>query len=227
LKKGGQEGFSAMDRKLCFILLCFLVVFPLSVKGAQPISADEAVQRLRESREKTKDFSANLYQEKKLSLLKEKIISRGRIRFKKPDKVSIEFFHPESSQMVFDGKIVLLYYKEEKMAERYSLRSNPIAERYLLFSKDPFQEKLAGWKIIEDRESFLVMEIIPKMKDPLFIRTRLRVSKRDWMVIGMEMIEKNGDMTSIRYSNMRVNTGLTDSDFEIYLPGDVKITDVR
>jgi len=26
---------------------------------------------------------------------------------------------------------------------------------------------------------------------------------------------------------MRVNTGLTDSDFEIYLPGDVKITDVR
>lgn len=216
-----------MDRKLCFIFLCFLVVFPLSVKGAQPISADEAVQRLRESQEKTKDFSADLYQEKKLSLLKEKIISRGRIRFKKPDKVSIEFFHPESSQMVFDGKIVLLYYKEEKMAERYSLRSNPIAERYLLFSKDPFQEKLAGWKIIEDQESFLVIEIIPKMKDPLFVRTRLRVSKRDWRVIGMEMIEKNGDMTSIRYSNMRVNTGLTDSDFEIHLPEDVKITDVR
>ena len=216
-----------MDRKLCFIFLCFLVVFPLSVKGAQPISADEAVQRLRESQEKTKDFSADLYQEKKLSLLKEKIISRGRIRFKKPDKVSIEFFHPESSQMVFDGKIVLLYYKEEKMAERYALRSNPIAERHLLFSKDPFQEKLAGWKIIEDQESFLVIEIIPKMKDPLFVRTSLRVSKRDWRVIGMEMIEKNGDMTSIRYSNMRVNTGLTDSDFEIYLPEDVKITDVR
>jgi len=191
------------------------------------MGVDEVVKRLKEVQEKTKDFSADLYQEKKLSLLREKIISRGNIRFKKPDKVSIEFFHPETSQMVFDGKTVLLYFKEEKLAERYSVRSNPIAERYLLFSKDPFQEKLAEWKIIEDRDSFLVMEIYPKVKDPLFVKTRLWVSKKSWMVIGMEMIEKNGDTTSIRYSNMKVNTGLKDSDFEIHLPKDVKITDVK
>ena len=213
--------------KIWLLILVSLLWIPLTAKGAAPISADEVVKRLREIQEKTKDFSADIHQEKKLSLLKEKIISRGKIRFKKPDKVSIEFFHPESSQMVFDGKTALLYYKEEKFAERYSLRSNPIAERYLLFSKDPFQEKLAEWKILEDRESFLVMEIIPKVKDPLFVKTRLRVSKKDWMLIGMDMVEKNGDTTSIRYSNMKVNTGLTESDFEIHLPKDVKITDVK
>jgi outer membrane lipoprotein carrier protein len=213
--------------KFTLLFLISLLLMPLPIKGAAPMGAEEVVKRLREVQEKTKDFSADLHQEKKLSLMKEKIVSRGRIRFKKPDKVSIEFFHPESSQMVFDGKTVLLYYKEEKLAERYSLRSNPMAERYLLFSKDPFQEKLAEWRILEDRESFLVMEIIPKVKDPLFVKTRLRVSKKDWMVIGMEMIEKNGDTTSIRYSNMKVNTGLTDSDFEIHLPKDVKITEVK
>ena len=213
--------------KFILLILISLILMPLPIKGATPMGADEVVKLLREVQEKTKDFSADLHQEKKLSLMKEKIVSRGRIRFKKPDKVSIEFFHPESSQMVFDGKTVLLYYKEEKLAERYSLRSNPMAERYLLFSKDPFQEKLAEWRILEDRESFLVMEIIPKVKDPLFVKTRLRVSKKDWLVIGMEMIEKNGDTTSIRYSNMKVNTGLTDSDFEIHLPKDVKITEVK
>lgn len=213
--------------KFTLLFLISLLLMPLPIKGATPMGADEVVKRLKEVQEKTKDFSADLHQEKKLSLMKEKIVSRGRIRFKKPDKVSIEFFHPESSQMVFDGKTVLLYYKEEKLAERYSLRSNPMAERYLLFSKDPFQEKLAEWRILEDRESFLVMEIIPKVKDPLFVKTRLRVSKKDWMVIGMEMIEKNGDTTSIRYSNMKVNIGLTDSDFEIHLPKDVKITEVK
>jgi len=213
--------------KFWLFILVVLLLNPLPVKSAMPVGAEEVVKRLREIQEKTKDYSADLYQEKKLSLLKEKIVSRGRIRFKKPDKVSIEFFHPESSQMVFDGKTAILYYKEEKLAERYALRSNPIAERYLLFSKDPFQEKLAAWKILEDRESFLVMEIIPKVKNPLFVKTRLRISKKDWMVLGMEMIEKNGDTTSIRYSNMKVNTGLTDSDFEIYLPKDVKITEVK
>jgi len=213
--------------KVILLLLIFFILMPLPVKGATPMGAEEVVKRLREVQAKTKDFSADLHQEKKLSLMKEKIVSRGRIRFKKPDKVSIEFFHPEPSQMIFDGKTVLLYYKEEKMAERYSLRSNPLTERYLVFSKDPFQEKLAGWKIVEDRESFLVIEIIPKVKDPLFVKTRLQVSKKNWMVIGMEMIEKNGDTTSIRYSNMKVNTGLIDSDFEIHLPKDVKITEVR
>jgi len=213
--------------KYWLLILIFLIFISFPFKGAAQMGAEEVVRHLREVQEKTKDFSADLYQEKKLSLLKEKIVSRGRIRFKKPDKVSIEFFHPESSQMAFDGKTVLLYYKDEKIAERYSFHTNPIAERYLLFSKDPFQEKLAEWKILEDRESFLMMEIIPKVKDPLFVKTRLRVSKKDWMVIGMEMVEKNGDTTSIRYSNMKVNTGLTDSDFEIHLPKDVKITEVK
>jgi outer membrane lipoprotein carrier protein len=210
-----------------FLILVSLLLISLPVKGAAPMSADEVARRLKEIQGKTTDFSADLYQEKKVSLLKEKIVSKGKIRFKKPDKVSIEFFHPESSEMVFDGKTALLYYKEEKVAERYSFRSNPMAERYLLFLKDPFQEKLAEWKILEERESFLVMEIIPKVKAPLFVKTRLRVSKKDWMVIGMDMVEKNGDTTSIRYSNMKMNTGLTDSDFEIHLPKDVKITDVK
>ena len=209
---------------LIFILL---VLIPLPVAGAQQIGVDEVVQRLKETREKTEDFSADLLQEKKIFLLKDKVISKGRIRYKKPDLFFIEFFHPESTQMVFDGKTLLLYFKEEKMAERYQVHGNPIVEKYLLFSKDPFQEKLASWKIVEDRESALVIEILPKVKDVLFVKTRIWASKKDWMVVGMEMVERNGDTTFLRYSNMKVNTGLKDLDFQIQLPKDVKITEVK
>jgi outer membrane lipoprotein carrier protein len=212
-----------------FILLIFVFSFflPFASIEAQTLTVDEVVQRIRESREKTKDFSADLLQEKKISLLKEKVISKGRIRFKKPDKISIEFFHPETSQMVYDGKTFLLYFKEEKMAERYQVQGNPVVEKYLLFSKDPFQEKLAQWKIVEDRETFLALEILPKVKDPLFVKTRMWISKKDWIITGMEMVEKNGDSTTLRYSNMRVNMGLADSDFEIRLPKDVKVTEIK
>jgi outer membrane lipoprotein carrier protein len=212
-----------------FILLIFVFSFflPFASIEAQTLTVDEVVQRIRESREKTKDFSADLLQEKKISLLKEKVISKGRIRFKKPDKISIEFFHPETSQMVYDGKTFLLYFKEEKMAERYQVQGNPVVEKYLLFSKDPFQEKLAQWRIVEDRETVLALEILPKVKDPLFVKTRMWISKKDWIITGMEMVEKNGDTTTLRYSNMRVNMGLADSDFEIRLPKDVKVTEIK
>jgi outer membrane lipoprotein carrier protein len=212
-----------------FILLIFVFSFflPFASIEAQTLTVDEVVQRIRESREKTKDFSADLLQEKKISLLKEKVISKGRIRFKKPDKIYIEFFHPETSQMVYDGKTFLLYFKEEKMAERYQVQGNPVVEKYLLFSKDPFQEKLAQWRIVEDRETVLALEILPKVKDPLFVKTRMWISKKDWIITGMEMVEKNGDTTTLRYSNMRVNMGLADSDFEIRLPKDVKVTEIK
>ena len=212
-----------------FILFIFVFSFflPFASIEAQTLTVDEVVQRIRESREKTKDFSADLLREKKISLLKEKVISKGRIRFKKPDRISIEFFHPETSQMVYDGKTFLLYFKEEKIAERYQVQGNPVVEKYMLFSKDPFQEKLAQWRIVEDRETVLALEILPKVKDALFVKTRMWISKKNWIITGMEMVEKNGDTTTLRYSNMRVDMGLADSDFEIRLPKDVKVTEIK
>lgn len=194
---------------------------------AQPLTPDEVVKRIKESREKIRDFSADLLQEKKLSLLKEKVVSKGKIRLKMPDKIFIEFFHPEASQMVYDGKTFLLYFKEEKMAERYQVQGNPMVEKFLLFSRDPFQEQLAQWRIAEDREAFLVLEILPKVRDPLFIKTRMSILKKGWMITGMELVEKNGDTTTFRYSNIKVNTGLSDSDFQIQLPKEVKITEIK
>lgn len=194
---------------------------------AQPLTPDEVVKRIKESREKIKDFSADLLQEKKLSLLKEKVVSKGRVRFKMPDKIFIEFFHPEASQMVYDGKTFLLYFKEEKMAERYQVQGNPMVEKFLLFSRDPFQERLAQWRILEDRASFLTLEILPKVKDSFFVKTSMWISKKDWMMTGMELVEKNGDTTTFRYSNIKINTGLSDFDFQIQLPKDVKITEIQ
>ncbi len=216
-------------KEMKFILLVITLYFlmPHQTVGVEPLKADEVVQRLREIREKTMDFSADLLQEKKLSLLKEKVISRGRIRYKKPDHFFIEFFQPEPSQMVFDGKTLFLYFKEEKVAERYRVQANPMVEKYFLFSKDPFQEKLARWNITEDRESILVMEILPREEEAMFVKTRLWISKKDWAVVGMEMVEKNGDTTLLRYSNYRVNMGLTEKDFQIQLPKDVKITEIK
>lgn len=217
-----QEG-----TKFVLSIPIFICLLSFSSIKAQAIGVDEVVRHLRTSREQTKDFMADLIQEKKVSLLREKVISRGRIRFKYPNKISIEFFHPESSQMVFNGRTLLFYFKEEKIAERYQVRNNPVIERYLFFSRDPFQEKVAQWRIVEDLESIVVIEILPKGKEALFVKTRLWVSKKDWMVIGMEMVERNGDTTLLRYSNLKVNSGLSDSDFEIRLPNDVKITDIK
>ncbi|MGB9628998.1 MAG: LolA family protein, partial [Thermodesulfobacteriota bacterium] len=109
----------------------------------------------------------------------------------------------------------------------YRIQANPIAERYLFFTRDPFPKGLADWKIREEKESSLIMEVLPKEKESLFMSTRLLISKEKWMVMGMELVERNGDTTILRYSNIRINTGLTDSDFEICLPKNVKVREIK
>jgi outer membrane lipoprotein-sorting protein len=55
----------------------------------------------------------------------------------------------------------------------------------------------------------------------------MSISKKDWIITGMEMVEKNGDTTILQYSNMKMNTGLSNSDFEIRIPKDVKVTEIK
>jgi outer membrane lipoprotein carrier protein len=212
--------------KLSFLVMIFLLLFS-QAGWAQSIGIDEVIQYLREIREKTRDFSGDLLQEKRIALLKQKVISRGTIRYKYPDKVSIEFIQPEPTRIVFDGKTLLVYLSEERVAERYHVQSNPTVEKYLLFSADPFQEKLATWKIVEERESLLAIEILPKEMDFPFTKTKFWISKKDWIVTAMEFFERNGDTTLLQYSNIKTNTGLTDSEFEVQLPKDVKVTDIQ
>ena len=213
--------------RLKFLFIVILLLLPVQSVLTQPVGTDEAIQRLREVRERTKDFTADLIQEKTLATLRQKLVSKGKIRYKHPDKVYLEIFSPESTQMSFDGKNLLIYYKEDGVAERYSAQSHPMIEMYLLFLRDPFQERLARWKIAEDQESFLVIEIVPKGGDFAFDRARLRVSKGDWVITAMEWVERSGDTTLLRYSNIQLNTGLTDSAFEIYLPKNTKVMDVK
>ncbi len=102
--------------KRVWVLLCCFFFMPIFATGESQITIEQVIQHLREARMRTEDFSADLLQEKRISLLKEKVVSRGKIRYKKPHYFLIEFFHPEPSQMVFDGKTLLLYFKEEKVA---------------------------------------------------------------------------------------------------------------
>jgi outer membrane lipoprotein-sorting protein len=65
--------------KQWLVLAISFLLIPLSIVGAQQMKMDEVVQRLKENREKIKNFSADLLQEKKIFLLKEKVVSKGRI----------------------------------------------------------------------------------------------------------------------------------------------------
>jgi outer membrane lipoprotein carrier protein len=205
-----------------------LIVLPsvlLPVQGATQgqLDKDFVVRQLARAQEEVEDFAADLVQEKRISLLRRDIVSHGVIEFKRPNKVLIELFDPDPSLMVVDGNSLWLYFRRERVAQRYVVGNNPMLKRFLMILENPFK---GGWeKLTSIRKAgdFVVLEVVPEEIEAIFSKIILWVSPQDWLIKKVALHEKSGDLTILSYSNIRVNTGIPDSRFRINLPTDVEI----
>lgn len=207
------------------ILMILSILGVLSVQAAaqgQP-DKDFILRQLARVQSEVKDFSANLIQEKRLSLLKNTIISHGVIAFKRPDKVLIELFDPDPCLMVVDGKFLWLFFKREKVVQRYSVGNNPMLKRYLMILENPFKGEWGKLTLIEREGDVVVLDVIPGEAESIFSRITLWVSTQNWLIKKLALYEKSGDLTILSYENIRVNTGIPDSYFTVDLPADVEI----
>jgi outer membrane lipoprotein carrier protein len=207
------------------LLLIVLTSVLLPVQGATQgqVDKDFVVRQLTRAQEEVEDFAANLVQEKRISLLRRDIVSHGMIEFKRPNKVLIELFDPDPSLMVVDGNSLWLYFKRERVAQRYEVENNPMLKRFLMILENPFKggwEKLAS---IRKEGDLVVLDVVPEEVEAIFSKITLWVSTQDWLIRKLALYEKSGDLTILSYNNIRVNTGIPDSRFRINLPTDVEI----
>ena len=206
-------------------LMIFSIPVALSVHDVAQgqLDKDFILHQLARVQSKVEDFTADLIQEKRISLLRKDIISHGVIEFKRPDKVLIELFDPDPCLMVVDGNYLWLYFKRERVAQRYHIGNNPMLKRYLMILDNPFKGEWGKLTSIRKEGDFVVLDVIPVDAEAIFSKINLWVSTQSWLIKKLALYEKNGDSTILSYENIRVNTGIPDSHFKVDLPSDVEI----
>ncbi len=212
------------NRRMSF-LIALLMSAALPIQGAagEQLDEDFILRQLARVQREVGDFTADLVQEKRISLLQKEIISHGIIQYKRPDKLLIELFDPDPSLMILDGHSLWLYFKREKVAQRYSLGSNPLFRSYLSLFDQPFDGRWGKLASVRREGDLVVLDFIPGEADAIFSKVTLWVSTEDWFIRRLLLSEKNGDSTVLSYDNIRVNTGIPDSRFRVDLPDDVEI----
>jgi outer membrane lipoprotein carrier protein len=217
-----MKGF--IERCLGCLMMALMSVSLAMQAGAQgQLDKDFVVRQLARAQGEVEDFAAALVQEKRISLLRRDIVSHGMIEFKRPNKVLIELFDPDPSLMVVDGNSLWLYFKRERVAQRYVVENNPMLKRFLMILENPFK---GGWEklaFIRKEGDFVVLEVVPEEVEAIFSKITLWVSTQDWLIRKLALYEKSGDLTILSYNNIRINTGIPDSHFKINLPTDVEI----
>jgi outer membrane lipoprotein-sorting protein len=204
------------------LLLLFSLVIP---SWAQQNNKDVApiLQQLKKAQESLQDFTADINQVKISSLSKAPTVSRGKMRFKRPDRIWVEMYPPYPTVTVLNKGVLLIYFPDEKIAQRYQVAGNPALAKWLLFFQNPIDTLGKRIWLQEERPGEVILGIDPAEDLAIFQKIRISIDTSNWLPRSVEMVEKGGNRTTINYDNVKVNSGILDDSFTLRLPADVEI----
>ena len=203
-----------------------LLLFSLAIPSwAQQNNKDVApiLQQLKKAQESLQDFTADINQAKVSSLSKAPTVSRGKMRFKRPDRIWVEMYPPYPTVTVLNKGVLLIYFPDEKIAQRYQVAGNPALAKWLLFFQNPIDTLGKRIWLQEERPGEVILGIDPAEDLAIFQKIRISIDTSNWLPRSVEMVEKGGNRTTFNYDNVKVNSGILDDSFTLRLPADVEI----
>jgi outer membrane lipoprotein-sorting protein len=181
------------------------------------------LEQIKKAQDAIEDFTADINQVKVSSLSKEPAVSRGRMRFKRPDQIWMEMYPPYPNITVLNKGVLLIYFPDEKVAQRYQVAGNPALAKWLLFFQNPIEALGKKIWLQEEKAGEVVLGITPKEDLAIFQKIRIAIDTSNWLPKSVELVEKNSDRTTINYYNIKINSGIPDASFKLRLPSDVEI----
>lgn len=172
------------------------------------------------------DLTADFEQEKRTPLLKKPLVSSGTVKVKGA-ATRWDTLKPRATTMTIDAAELRIYYPEQKTVEVY-----PVAHGMGELAASPLPRN----KTV--REHFTISEVPAKDIDPKAADTELglklvpikdslkeHVSQVRVLINGdtgvgrmVEVTDADGEVTVMRFTNVRTNTGLKDDDVALKVP---------
>ncbi|HOI14847.1 MAG TPA: outer membrane lipoprotein carrier protein LolA [Geobacteraceae bacterium] len=204
-----------MTLQKLFLIPIVAALFSLaSPVSASPLSAVEGLEFLRRAFVGVNDFTAEITQEKQLSLMKKKMTASGTVRFKKPDTFYMELYSPYASRILLKDTTLTLKLPNEGVRQKISLPREQGLGRWISFLDRPVKSLPDGFDVrAEKRGSTVILEIAPRKKGAMR-EIQLSLSQ-DGRLKRLVLEENNRDRTVITFHRMKKNAGLTEGDFRL------------
>ena len=194
-----------------------LILVALSISTSVHAAGDlalEAVETLRLGFAATTDFTADIVQEKQLALMKKKLVSKGVVRFKKPDTFFMELYPPHASRLLLKDNVMTMRLMEQGVTDRIVLPPEEGLKKWLAYVPKPVKTLPEGVDVKAERRGKLwTMQLFPKNKGAVKQLTLNYDLEGNISRIIIE--ERNKDRTVLDFRNLRRNVGLQDKDFAI------------
>jgi outer membrane lipoprotein-sorting protein len=167
----------------------------------------------------TQTIKSDFVQEKSLSLLSEKITSKGKFWFKKDNLVRMEYNQPYQYLLIINKNNV--FVKDGQKENKISTKSNKLFQQINKITVDCVQGTALSnpdfkINVFENNQGYLIeLSPVTKGMKEYFKNINVVISKKDYSVNKIEMYEQSGDNTIISFVNKELNPAISDALFAI------------
>jgi outer membrane lipoprotein-sorting protein len=208
-------------RKLSFVwILCVLAVSsfaqPKGFTAVKNVASFE--QSLSKANAAMQTISSDFTQIKNLSLLADKIKSKGKFYFKKEDKVRIEYTSPFTYLLVMNGTQVMV--KDEQKTNKINTKNSKMMQSVNRVMMDCMRGTVLSnpdfkTTVYENGQSFLLsMAPVTAEMKKMFKQIDVYMNKKGYDVHKLSMVEQGGDYTDMDFTNTQHNVNLNDALFK-------------
>ncbi len=202
--------------------LAFLLVFFISLGYASWIAAAETnpdqkskvFTLIATGASAVQTLSSDFSQERHLSMLKEPLISTGKFAYEKPDRLYWEIEKPSPLGFLLQGDKGKRWSGNAKVTEPLEINQEPmiraIVEQVFAWTRADFPWLEKRYRISLMEETSHSLKLIPLSFQEKKFLTHITITfSEDWTrVRSVELHEKGGDFTRLRFFNTLLNPSL-------------------
>ena len=210
-----------MKKKTIFIFLFALLFTSVWAQSEKPLSetdSQKVILALTQAATSMHTLQCNFVQEKVSAMLAEPTVAKGSMYYAAPDKLNWKYTEPYAFSLVVNGeKIVKLTDGKAETLDGKSSRMYQGLVDLIMGSasgKKLFDASVFDVALFDDNE-FWRAEMTPKRRDMkrMFSQLVFRFDKKTNGIDCVEFQDAGGDVTSIRFEEMKLNEAIGNNVF--------------
>ena len=197
-------------------VLLIMLGCTLTAQGQTEAQMRREIQAVAQS---VKSMQCDFEQTKQLSLLNDRLVSKGRMSYRQGDQLCWEYLSPYSYAFILNGSQVLL--RNDRRSKVIDTRQNKqLRELVHIMMTSVMGSSLTSGKdfhvTLKAEDGQWVATLQPQRRDlrRMFRQVRLFFDKSRKLVSRVELTEKKGDMTVIELKNVKTNVPIADETFK-------------
>ena len=206
---------------IIIIIFCLLsgITFAQNGKGTAVTGSqlDALTKAVISAHQQLKTLSASFTQEKSSALFSEKVVQKGKFNYQAPSKLRWEYTSPKTITLLFDDRKVsvvtdkgVLNNPNKMLNELGAMIINTINGSNLCDNKK-FDIKF--FKNSQDGSYTAQLKPLDKKIQASYSDIQVILNGKSYLAEKVILNENNGDVTTITFSNMKINTTLPEGIF--------------